>query len=142
MTPTTAQTKAMHDTYCRCTGLSLKYTTYHHYVLERFMVEGHTQSELELVCKYLWGLVKKGQRTRETFNFQSLIRDEARFLDDLSQATAQARTATSQPDRESVLRSASRPEKAPVGRAQSLGEVLERPKLATMLKEWREKHLS
>lgn len=124
MTISTDQTRAMHDTYCRCTGLRLKYTTYHHFVLERFIAEGHTQTELELVCKYLWGLVKKGQRTKETFNFQSLIRDEPRFLDDLAQANAHARMPQADSDRESVLRSASRPAKATTGTARSAKDIL------------------
>lgn len=132
-----ADTRAIHEAYCRATKLTLKYTTYHHYVFERFLAEGHTQAELELVIAYLWKLVRKGQRTMQTFNFQSLIRDEPRFLDDLAQATAASRMPKVDAEKESVLKSTGRAEQSMAPTAVSAKAVLERPKLAEMLAEWK-----
>lgn len=141
MTITTAQTQVLHEAYCKATKLDIKFTSYHMYVWERFIFDGHTQEELELVCKWLWYLVNKGDRTMRTFSFQSLIRDEPRFLDDLAQARGWSRAPKGHTDKASVLKASGRAEQVLAPTAMSAKAVLERPKLAAMLKDWSSKNL-
>lgn len=135
-------TKRLHEAYCKATKLDVKYTTYHHYVFERFLADNHTQEELELVCKWLWYLVNKGERTMRTFAFQSLIRDEPRFLDDLAQARGWSRTPNTNPAKDSVLRAMGRPAMARETKSVSAAQVMENHKqMAEMLRQWRTENL-
>lgn len=142
MTITTEQTQALHAAYCKATKLDIKFTSYHMYVWERFIFDGHTQEELELVCKWLWYLVKKGERTMRTFAFQSLIRDEPRFLDDLAQARGWSRTPKTDLGRDSALRATGRPAMARETKSTNVAQVMENHKqMAAMLAEWRRENL-
>lgn len=144
MTISTEQTRLMHDAYSKLVAnerIALPYSMSLHFRWEMWMAKGFTTEDLALVINYLRARIRAGKRELECLDLRNLLSSVDDFSCTLSMARAKARQPRVEPDRESVLRSASRPEKAPVGMARSAKEVLERPKLATMLKEWREKNL-
>lgn len=108
--PTTEETRALHDSYLRLTGLDLRYSIFHHYHWERWLSEGFTKQELDLVVHYIKRRIRDGSRKLESFKFSNLIGNTERFAEDLSMARAEARDRQSKgdPNKRSVLASTGR----------------------------------
>lgn len=137
------QTRPCYDAYVKATGLKLQFTLGMRYYFERLCFEGRTAEDVTLVVNYIKRRIKEGRRERESLLPRNLLADTQKFAEDLSIAKSEHRAIKSrpQPAKQAVLNATGRPF-VPPDNVKSAGQVMEeRGKLASMLKEWREKSL-
>lgn len=97
-----------------------------------------TENDLELVVKYLKSKISKGERKPACVYFRNLIESPDWFQEARTDARAAGRLPKVNIGKQSVLRATGRLSQAQEQpTAVSAKAVLERPKLAAMLKEWK-----
>lgn len=117
MIPTTAQTESIHALYCHLTKRDQRYTITSHFVWEAYLAH-YTESDLRLVCGYIWKRIKAGKRTPEAFRLMNLVGSMSNFDDDLASARSDATIAQKEATRPKVS-----PAKANVLRATGRSET-------------------
>lgn len=101
-----------------------------------------TEQDLRLVIKYLKFKINKGDNKPSRLLFRNLIESPDYFQEERTDARAWSRAPRGHTDKASVLKASGRPSTAQEQpTAVSAKAVLERPKLAAMLAEWRKENL-
>lgn len=118
----TPKLMALHECYCRCSGITIKFDTKRMFVWREFAARFNA-ADLELVIRHLKRKLT-GDRLRTALKFHYLIENLEYFEEDLAEARALVRVPAPRPNRESMLRATGRsvqPETAP---ARTVAEII------------------
>lgn len=144
MTITTETTRAMlgyFNEQVAIESLSEEYTMSQHFRFEQWLARGFTKDDLALVIRYMRYRIRMGKREKESLLLRNLISNPDEFSENLSMAKSWSRAPKGHTDKSSVLKATGRAEQVLAPTAVSAKAVLERPKLAEMLRQWREREL-
>lgn len=139
--PTSADTEKIHAQYKALTGLDVPYTMQTHFMWESWLASGFTEPDLACVIRYLKSKIKDGKRPKESLLPRNLIQRTDFFGEDLAIARAEARNTHTPTPRERILAQSGRSSDEPKDAAQRVRSILERTKLAEMLKQWKAENL-
>lgn len=145
MTLTTELTETLHATYQRLVGRPVEldylkrqmWSVWKNYCKH----DPFTEQDLVLVIKYLKFKINKGDYKLSRLLFRNLIESPDYFQESRTDARGWHRAPKGHTDKSSVLKSSGRPPQAVLNTAVKVNTVLERPKLAEMLRQWREREL-
>lgn len=136
----TAKLKEFHELYCSLTLRQVTFDMPALYRWEQWSARQWTIEDLHLVISYIKKKIQAGERKPESLRLHNLI-DTSRFEDDLVDARGRARGPRIDREKASVLRSTGREPDRKEKPVDSAAAAIERTKLASMLKEWKEKNL-
>lgn len=136
MTITTEQTQDIHRHYVAVTGLDVPFSMQRHYAWEKWLAHGLTESDLDLIVRYIKRRISKRRREKESLLFRNLIERPDNALEDLSIARAESREPV-KTERTRVLESTGRkePEKLSMIPAQIMENHTQ---MAELLRQYRE----
>lgn len=133
-------TRAIHEYFneqVRIEGLEIPYTMSNHFAWETWLFNKFTKDDLALVIRYMRYRIRMGKREKESLLLRNLISNPDEFSENLSMARSWSRAPKGHTDKSGVLKASGRPRAAQEQPAAvSAKTVLERPKLAEMLKQW------
>lgn len=135
-----SDTRSIHEYFneqVRIEGLEIPYTMSVHFMWETWLFNKFTKDDLALVIRYMRYRIRVGKREKESLLLRNLISNPDNFSEELSMSRAWARAPKGHIDKASVLKASGRPSVATEPTAVSAKVVLERPKLAAMLAEWK-----
>lgn len=115
----TPKLQALHDCYCRCTGLTMGFRLL---AWQAFSAK-FTVEDLSLVIRHLKRKLS-GDRLRTALKFHYLIENLEYFEEDLAEARALARVPAPRPNRESMLRATGRDAQPATPPARSTAEII------------------
>lgn len=81
----------LHEAYCRLTGMNIRPTMQCLFAWEKFVSEGWTERDLEIVTKHIQKRIKQKRRYPESLAFRNLVGNLERFAEDLAEANAENR---------------------------------------------------
>jgi hypothetical protein len=90
--PAAPEILALHETYCRLTGLHLRMDFGREMVWGRFIAAGFAKADLETVIKYLQRGIARGERNAGALKFHNLVGQLDYFEEDLALARKPVRT--------------------------------------------------
>lgn len=101
---------AIHKVYCTLTDRDMPCTMSMHLAWNAWKAYGGTEADLRLVVAHIKKLIKLDRRRPESLRFYNLISDHERWVEDLAEARACARTPRRDPARDSILSATGRKE--------------------------------
>lgn len=137
------QLKPYYEAYIKASGLPIKFTLGMRYYFERLHFEGFSPTDVSMVISYIKRRIKSGRRERESLLPRNALADTDKFSEDLSMARSDLRSIQSRPSqaKQSVLNSTGRPFVPPENTMSVHQVMVERLKMADMLKNWKESNL-